>query len=44
MEQHPHQGGEQQEHLTDEQFIHYGITEALREQRAIDHATGSAPP
>lgn len=48
MEQHPHQGGEHQQdrlphahadRLTDEQLIHYGITEALREQRAIDHAT-----
>jgi antirestriction protein len=48
MEQDPHQGGEHQQdrlpheqpdRLTDEQLIHYGITEALREQRAIDHAT-----
>jgi hypothetical protein len=49
--QHPHQGGEFQdaqveqqpaqpgEHLTDAHLVHYGITEALREQRAIDHAT-----
>ncbi|WP_329051239.1 antirestriction protein ArdA [Amycolatopsis sp. NBC_01488] len=27
------------EHLTDEQLIHYGITEALREGRPIDHTT-----
>jgi antirestriction protein len=43
MEQH-NQGGERQptptsERLTDEQLIHYGITEALREERPIDHAT-----
>ena len=30
------------EHLTDEQLIYHGITEALREDRAIDHATARA--
>ncbi|MGH3901709.1 MAG: hypothetical protein ACRDTA_26335 [Pseudonocardiaceae bacterium] len=47
MEQHPHQGGdfqatqapEQPERLTDDQLIHFHITEALREERPIDHAT-----
>jgi antirestriction protein len=47
MEQHPHQGGDlpatpTPERLTDEQLIHYGITEALREERSIDHATARA--
>jgi antirestriction protein len=46
--QHPPQGGEHQqdrlhepsaEPVTDEHLIHLGITEALREQRSIDHAT-----
>jgi antirestriction protein len=51
QQQNLHQGGEHQEfglsaqpvqaeeRLTDEQLIHYGITEALRDGRAIDHAT-----
>ncbi|MCA1708595.1 MAG: hypothetical protein LC808_37075, partial [Actinobacteria bacterium] len=30
---------EHQTHLTDDQLIHYHITEALREDRPIDHAT-----
>lgn len=30
------------DHLTDEQLIHYHITEALREDRPIDHATARA--
>src|ERR1051326_5021122 len=30
---------EHQNHLTDDQLIHYHITEALREDRPIDHAT-----
>jgi len=48
MEQpHSYQGGELQptpapERLTDDQLIHSGITEALREQRPIDHATARA--
>jgi hypothetical protein len=40
--EYPPQGGEQQERLTDEQLIHLGITEALREERAINHATARA--
>lgn len=50
----PHQGGElqrvprkeqqppTQERLTDAQLIYHGITEALRENRTIDHATARA--
>lgn len=30
---------DQEDHLTDEQLIHHHITEALREDRPIDHAT-----
>jgi antirestriction protein len=36
---HEHRPPQTEKRLTDEQLIHYGITEALREQRSIDHAT-----
>lgn len=46
MEQQPNVGGEalnqQLAHLTDDQLIYYHITEALREDRPIDHATARA--
>ena len=42
MEQHSKRGGEYQEPFTDDQRIHYHITEALREDRPIDHATARA--
>ena len=47
MEQHPLERGElhavpEPDRLTDEQLIHYHITEALREDRPIDHATARA--
>ncbi|MCA1604024.1 MAG: antirestriction protein ArdA [Acidobacteria bacterium] len=35
----PRQTAEQSARLSDEQLIHYHITEALREDRPIDHAT-----
>lgn len=35
----PTQKPEHQNYLTDDQLIHYHLTEALREDRAIDHAT-----
>lgn len=35
----PIQPPERQNHLTDDHLIHYHITEALRENRPIDHAT-----
>jgi antirestriction protein len=38
MEQNPYQGDEQQS-ITDAGRIYHGITEALREQRSIDHGT-----
>jgi len=36
---HPIPTPEQPDHLSDDQLIHYHITEALREDRPIDHAT-----
>lgn len=49
MNQHPIERGDFQAtparesgHLTDDQLIHYHITEALRENRPIDHATARA--